>query len=71
MAMAEREPPKAGERRVSCPRCKGPSLFAPANPWRPFCSERCSSIDLGAWASEAYRVSATAAPDGSAADDPA
>jgi len=24
--------------------------------WRPFCSERCKLIDLGAWASEAYRV---------------
>jgi uncharacterized protein len=31
-------------------------LLAGSNPWRPFCSERCSSIDLGAWASEAYRV---------------
>ena len=27
-----------------------------ANAFRPFCSERCKLIDLGAWASEAYRV---------------
>ena len=24
--------------------------------WRPFCSERCKMIDLGAWAAEHYRV---------------
>ena len=28
----------------------------PANPYRPFCSERCKLIDLGQWASEAYRI---------------
>ena len=27
-----------------------------ANPFRPFCSERCKLIDLGQWASESYRV---------------
>jgi endogenous inhibitor of DNA gyrase (YacG/DUF329 family) len=53
-----------GARRVTCPRCKGPALYAASNSWRPFCSERCSSIDLGAWASEAYRVRATEPPDG-------
>jgi endogenous inhibitor of DNA gyrase (YacG/DUF329 family) len=26
------------------------------NPWRPFCSERCKLLDLGAWASEGYRI---------------
>jgi endogenous inhibitor of DNA gyrase (YacG/DUF329 family) len=26
------------------------------NEWRPFCSERCKLIDLGAWASEEYRI---------------
>ena len=24
--------------------------------FRPFCSERCRNIDLGAWAAEEYRV---------------
>jgi endogenous inhibitor of DNA gyrase (YacG/DUF329 family) len=24
--------------------------------WRPFCSERCRTIDLGNWAAETYRV---------------
>jgi len=41
---------------VPCPRCGAPARFAPENRWRPFCSERCKTIDLGAWASEAYRV---------------
>jgi uncharacterized protein len=40
----------------TCPTCRKPAPFAPDNPWRPFCSERCRSIDLGAWASEAYRI---------------
>lgn len=44
------------ERIVRCPQCGGDSVFAPNNKWRPFCSERCRQIDLGAWASEAFRV---------------
>jgi uncharacterized protein len=32
--------------------------FSPDNKWRPFCSERCKMIDLGAWATESYRVPA-------------
>jgi endogenous inhibitor of DNA gyrase (YacG/DUF329 family) len=49
------------ERQVPCPVCRGPSLFSARNPWRPFCSQRCRDVDLGAWASEGYRV-ATQAP---------
>lgn len=41
---------------VACPTCGGPSLFAPSNAWRPFCSQRCKNIDLGAWAAEEFRV---------------
>ncbi|GAB3049605.1 DNA gyrase inhibitor YacG [Acinetobacter apis] len=26
------------------------------NPFRPFCSDRCKLIDLGAWANEEYRL---------------
>jgi len=48
--------------RVRCPRCGEPSLYSPDNPWRPFCSERCRSLDLGAWASESYRVPAQPDP---------
>jgi uncharacterized protein len=43
-------------KKVPCPRCGRPAPFAPENKWRPFCSERCRTIDLGAWASESYRV---------------
>jgi endogenous inhibitor of DNA gyrase (YacG/DUF329 family) len=45
-------------RQVSCPRCGRLSPFSPENKWRPFCSERCKMIDLGAWAAESYRVPA-------------
>ncbi|NRF71908.1 DNA gyrase inhibitor YacG [Aquincola sp. S2] len=55
-------------RKVPCPSCGGPSLFAPSNRWRPFCSERCRNVDLGAWATERYRVAAP--PDPSDDDDP-
>lgn len=48
-------PPKSA-RTVPCPSCGKQALFAPANPWRPFCSERCRQTDLGAWASESYRI---------------
>ena len=43
---------------VPCPRCGAPSAFSSDNKWRPFCSERCRLIDLGAWATESYRVPA-------------
>ena len=43
---------------VRCPACQGPSLFAPENRWRPFCSERCRNRDLGAWADEQFRIPA-------------
>jgi endogenous inhibitor of DNA gyrase (YacG/DUF329 family) len=33
-----------------CPTCKRPVEWSEVSPWRPFCSERCKLIDLGAWA---------------------
>lgn len=50
-------------RIVRCPQCGGDSIYAPTNKWRPFCSERCRQIDLGAWASESFRVPATPPQD--------
>lgn len=38
-----------------CPTCKKASIWQD-NPHRPFCSERCKLIDLGAWANESYKV---------------
>ena len=49
--------------QVSCPTCREQTLFAPGNPWRPFCSERCRQRDFGAWASESFRVAAVEPPD--------
>ena len=49
------QPPRP-PRTVRCPACGGPSLYAPENPFRPFCSQRCKLHDLGAWASERFRV---------------
>ena len=48
---------------VPCPTCRAPTPFAPGNRWRPVCSERCRSVDLGAWASERFRVPAQSPPD--------
>ncbi len=47
-----------GARTVACPACGAKTAFEPWNPWRPFCSERCRTTDLGAWASESYRIPA-------------
>jgi hypothetical protein len=43
-------------RFVRCPQCGRPVEWAATSRWRPFCSARCKTIDLGAWASETYRV---------------
>ena len=51
-------------RKVRCPRCGEDALWAPENPWRPFCSERCKQIDLGCWASDSYRIESKAGEDG-------
>lgn len=57
----------ATERLVPCPTCRQPAVFSERNRWRPFCSARCRGVDLGAWASESYRVPAAAPPDDPAA----
>ncbi len=41
---------------VACPHCGTSIEWNQANRFRPFCSERCKMIDLGAWATERYRV---------------
>jgi len=51
-------PPDFAPRIVKCPGCGGPSVYAPENAARPFCSARCKNNDFGAWASESYRVEA-------------
>jgi len=41
--------------RIRCPICREWTTWE-ENPFRPFCSERCKLTDLGAWASESYRI---------------
>ncbi len=41
--------------RIRCPRCREFTTWE-ENPYRPFCSERCKLLDLGAWASEDYKI---------------
>lgn len=50
-------------RILSCPRCGNNAPWNSANPYRPFCSERCKMLDLGAWASESYRIPIAEAKD--------
>ena len=49
--------------QVDCPFCGRRTEFGPRNPWRPFCSERCKTGDLGAWASNAYVVAGESRED--------
>jgi len=46
-------------RLVSCPQCGRLTPWNASNGYRPFCSERCKMVDLGQWATEAYRIAAT------------
>jgi len=50
-------------RIVKCPSCQKEVEWRPESTFRPFCSERCRQIDLGAWASESYRIPAAKPPD--------
>jgi endogenous inhibitor of DNA gyrase (YacG/DUF329 family) len=42
--------------KVQCPTCGAPVEWGPDSPYRPFCSERCRLIDLGAWAEERHVI---------------
>ncbi|KXK06552.1 MAG: putative zinc-binding family protein [Acidobacteria bacterium OLB17] len=44
-------------RKIKCPKCGKETQFA-GNEFRPFCSERCKLLDLGAWADGEYAVPA-------------
>ena len=53
---------------IKCPRC-GKETEYNGNPFRPFCSERCRLIDLGAWLSEQRSIPDNEQDLGSAAED--
>ncbi|MCW3149856.1 DNA gyrase inhibitor YacG [Stutzerimonas stutzeri] len=41
---------------VKCPTCSALVEWGEQSPFRPFCSERCKLIDLGAWAAEEHAI---------------
>jgi endogenous inhibitor of DNA gyrase (YacG/DUF329 family) len=43
-------------RPIKCPTCGDSVVWSEANRFRPFCSERCKNIDLGAWSSGSYSI---------------
>jgi endogenous inhibitor of DNA gyrase (YacG/DUF329 family) len=62
---------------VRCPTCDREIEWSDAWPFRPFCTERCKLIDLGAWLTEERAIPGDAAvadpaeefPPGAAADE--
>jgi endogenous inhibitor of DNA gyrase (YacG/DUF329 family) len=51
------EVPLAGPARP-CPICGKPAI----QKFRPFCSERCSLVDLGRWLGDGYRIPTAESP---------
>lgn len=54
---------------VDCPTCGKKVEWVEKNRYRPFCSERCKQIDLGAWAEEKYVIPAAPPASERDADD--
>jgi endogenous inhibitor of DNA gyrase (YacG/DUF329 family) len=59
----------AQPKTVNCPRCGAPVVWGPQARFRPFCSERCKLMDLGAWATEKYKVPAPPPQPGERTED--
>ncbi|MCJ7453448.1 MAG: DNA gyrase inhibitor YacG [Steroidobacteraceae bacterium] len=60
---------------VPCPTCQRPVKWSEASPFRPFCSDRCKLIDLGAWIAEKHvipgeEISSTANEDDGSGERP-
>ena len=53
---------------VDCPTCGKKVEWTEQNKFRPFCSERCKKIDLGAWAEERYVSPVVPTPEDPDAD---
>ncbi|UPQ81984.1 DNA gyrase inhibitor YacG [Pseudomonas knackmussii] len=54
---------------VECPTCGAAVVWSVNSPNRPFCSERCKLIDLGAWASEEHAIPGNELQDDLFSDD--
>jgi endogenous inhibitor of DNA gyrase (YacG/DUF329 family) len=50
-----------GPQGVKCPTCRREIDWS-SSPFRPFCSERCRMIDLGAWLSEQRSIAGDTTP---------
>ena len=50
--MASDRPKSAAKKAPKCPVCKAATIEA----YRPFCSKRCSDIDLGRWLKGTYAI---------------
>jgi hypothetical protein len=57
-------------RKGHCPGCDRPVESGTANPWRPFCSERCKLADLGQWFAGRYAIPAEDEPPADSAAEP-
>jgi endogenous inhibitor of DNA gyrase (YacG/DUF329 family) len=49
-----------GRPRVPCPTCRREVEWSEQSAFRPFCSERCRMVDLGAWFAEERKVAGEA-----------
>ena len=47
---------------MKCPTCERPIEWSDAFPFRPFCSERCKLVDLGAWFSGDRAIAGDSVP---------
>ena len=47
---------------VKCPTCDKPVEWSEQSRWKPFCSERCKLIDLGAWADGSHSIAGEEIP---------
>jgi endogenous inhibitor of DNA gyrase (YacG/DUF329 family) len=55
---------------VKCPTCGRDLEWSSVSPFRPFCSERCRLIDLGAWLSEERSIAGESAPVDAEREEP-
>jgi uncharacterized protein len=54
---------------VKCPTCGRPVQWSEASMYRPFCSDRCRLIDLGAWLTEQHKIPDESGHEGEEAHD--
>ncbi|MGA2190984.1 MAG: DNA gyrase inhibitor YacG [Steroidobacteraceae bacterium] len=55
---------------VKCPTCRRPVEWSDESVFRPFCSDRCRLIDLGAWVSEQHKIPDDSSEGGELPRDP-